>query len=104
MRLSLSLPWLSVLTAVLGWDDADLLDNITKDEVLALFMRSVHPASPTRAKLSVHLTSQKCSQGEDKVPDCVTVIEDPKVFKDGLAVASTPGPCIEWGDLTHSRL
>lgn len=40
-------------------NDADILSNITKDDVLKLFLSHVHPASPTRAKLSVHLQSQK---------------------------------------------
>ena len=36
-----------------------MLETITKDDVLKLFMAKIHPSSPTRAKLSVHLRSQK---------------------------------------------
>ncbi|PCH37702.1 hypothetical protein WOLCODRAFT_135782 [Wolfiporia cocos MD-104 SS10] len=39
--------------------DASLVKNITKEEVTALFMSRIHPSSPSRAKFSVHLRSQK---------------------------------------------
>ncbi|KIY63428.1 insulin-degrading enzyme [Cylindrobasidium torrendii FP15055 ss-10] len=39
--------------------DADLLSEITKEDVLDLFLTKVHPASKTRAKLSVHMQSVK---------------------------------------------
>jgi insulysin len=42
-----------------GDSDADLLQSITKAEILELFRARVHPDSPERAKLSVHLKSQK---------------------------------------------
>ncbi|KAJ8522379.1 hypothetical protein ONZ45_g1033 [Pleurotus djamor] len=40
-------------------NDAEVLRDVTKSEVLALFMSHVHPSSPSRAKLSVHMRSQK---------------------------------------------
>lgn len=40
-------------------NDASLLKDITKDNVLSLFLSHVHPSSSTRAKLSVHMHSQK---------------------------------------------
>ncbi|KAJ7580245.1 Metalloenzyme, LuxS/M16 peptidase-like protein [Mycena floridula] len=39
--------------------NVDMLVKVTKDDVLALFMASVHPSSTTRSKLSVHAISQK---------------------------------------------
>ncbi|KII88123.1 hypothetical protein PLICRDRAFT_160956 [Plicaturopsis crispa FD-325 SS-3] len=40
--------------------DADMLQQeITKDDVLALFLSHIHPASPTRSKLAIHAPSQK---------------------------------------------
>lgn len=39
--------------------DADILKNVTKDEVYSLFMTHVHPSSKTRSKLSVQMSSQK---------------------------------------------
>lgn len=42
-----------------GDHDASLVKNITKADVLALFMSRVHPSSRTRAKISTHLHSQK---------------------------------------------
>jgi len=39
--------------------DALFLKTITKDDVLSLFMTHVHPSSKTRAKLSMHMVSQK---------------------------------------------
>ena len=35
------------------------MKTITKDDVLSLFMTHVHPGSKTRAKLSMHMVSQK---------------------------------------------
>ena len=40
-------------------NDAHLLEDITKDDVLSLYLSHVHPSSTTRAKLSVHMHSQK---------------------------------------------
>ena len=42
-----------------GDHDASLVKNITKADVIALFMSRVHPSSRTRAKISTHLHSQK---------------------------------------------
>jgi insulysin len=42
-----------------GEQDADFLATLTQQDVLDLFMSAVHPASPNRAKLSVHMQSQK---------------------------------------------
>lgn len=38
---------------------AQLLETVTKDQVLDLFMSHVHPSSKTRSKLSVHARSKK---------------------------------------------
>lgn len=35
------------------------MKTVTKDDVLSLFMTHVHPASKSRAKLSMHMVSQK---------------------------------------------
>ena len=40
-------------------NDARLLKDITKDDVLSLYLSHVHPSSTTRAKLSIHMHSQK---------------------------------------------
>ncbi|KAK1236433.1 metalloprotease [Marasmius sp. AFHP31] len=48
-----------------SWDfyrrdnDAEAIQGVTKEEVYDCFMKYVHPSSPTRAKLSVHMLSQK---------------------------------------------
>ncbi|TFY62947.1 hypothetical protein EVJ58_g3532 [Rhodofomes roseus] len=39
--------------------DASLVKSITKADVIAMFMSRVHPSSSTRAKIAVHLHSQK---------------------------------------------
>ncbi|KAH9928156.1 Metalloenzyme, LuxS/M16 peptidase-like protein [Fomitopsis serialis] len=39
--------------------DASLVKSVTKADVIALFMDRVHPSSSARAKVSVHLHSQK---------------------------------------------
>ena len=44
---------------VSGDIEADLIESVTKDEVLALFRSHVDPSSSERSKVSVHLKSQK---------------------------------------------
>ncbi|KDQ61093.1 hypothetical protein JAAARDRAFT_32094 [Jaapia argillacea MUCL 33604] len=39
--------------------DAEVLQSVTKDDVLSIFLSHIHPSSPNRSKLSVHLRSQK---------------------------------------------
>ncbi|KAM5532097.1 hypothetical protein V8D89_014261 [Ganoderma adspersum] len=39
--------------------DSELIEGVTKDEVLALFRSAIDPSSSERAKISVHLKSQK---------------------------------------------
>ncbi|PWN23331.1 hypothetical protein BCV69DRAFT_280939 [Microstroma glucosiphilum] len=38
--------------------DVEALKKVSKSDVLELFMQYIHPSSPTRAKLSVHVQSQ----------------------------------------------
>ncbi|KAH7923541.1 hypothetical protein BV22DRAFT_1015236 [Leucogyrophana mollusca] len=40
-------------------NDSDLLTNVTKEDVLALFLSRVYPSTSTRSKLSIHLQSRK---------------------------------------------
>ncbi|KAF7363794.1 Insulin-degrading enzyme [Mycena sanguinolenta] len=42
--------------------DAEFIAQVTKEDVLRMFLNDVHPASKTRAKLSVHMQSQKPRQ------------------------------------------
>lgn len=42
-----------------GQNNVAHLTNVTKQDVLSLFMSNVHPSSTTRSKLSVHAISQK---------------------------------------------
>ncbi|KAF8559745.1 hypothetical protein OG21DRAFT_1550390 [Imleria badia] len=42
-----------------GCNDADLLEKVEKQEVLDLFRERAHPQAKKRAKLSIHLQSQK---------------------------------------------
>ncbi|KAG8217686.1 Metalloenzyme, LuxS/M16 peptidase-like protein [Butyriboletus roseoflavus] len=55
--------WLQIDTGYLdflrGYEDADLLVEVVKQEVLDLFRERVHPLAKRRAKLSIHLQSQK---------------------------------------------
>ncbi|KAH7889516.1 Metalloenzyme, LuxS/M16 peptidase-like protein [Phlebopus sp. FC_14] len=41
------------------YEDADLIENVTKEEVLRMFGECVHPKAPRRSKLSIHLQSRK---------------------------------------------
>lgn len=43
----------------LGYNDSDLLTEISKDEVLELFLSRVHPSGARRSKLSVQLQSRQ---------------------------------------------
>ncbi len=45
--------------AISAEKDANLIKDITKEDVLSLFMSNVHPLSKTRSKLSVQMRSQK---------------------------------------------
>ena len=38
--------------------DVEQIKNTTKQEIIDLFMTHIHPSSPTRAKLSIHMDSQ----------------------------------------------
>ncbi|KAJ7256509.1 Metalloenzyme, LuxS/M16 peptidase-like protein [Mycena haematopus] len=42
--------------------DAEFIQQVTKEDVLRMFLNDVHPASKTRAKLSIHMQSQKPRQ------------------------------------------
>ncbi|KAJ7172120.1 Metalloenzyme, LuxS/M16 peptidase-like protein [Mycena filopes] len=42
--------------------DAEFIQGVTKEDVLKMFLTDLHPASKTRAKLSVHMKSQKPRQ------------------------------------------
>jgi insulysin len=44
---------------ILGYNDAELVLSITKDDILKMFRTHVDPRSPARAKLSVHMVAQK---------------------------------------------
>lgn len=44
---------------ITGEQDAELVKSITKEDVNTLFLTRIHQSSPTRAKISVHLLSQK---------------------------------------------
>ena len=62
-----------MLTSVLSEDnDADTLKGVTKAEVLALFLSSVHRSSSQRAKLSVHCVSRK---PQPKVLSSIALLE-----------------------------
>lgn len=41
------------------FENADLIEKVEKREVVALFRERVHPKAPKRAKLSIHMQSQK---------------------------------------------
>jgi insulysin len=50
---------MTLMALLTGEQDADLLKNISKQDILTLFLSRIHPSSTTRSKLSVHLRSQK---------------------------------------------
>lgn len=60
-RKSISLIFLSwtIIYVALGQRNVEILQNLTKDDVITLFKNRVHHASSSRTKLSVHLKAQK---------------------------------------------
>lgn len=69
-----------------------MLDEITKDEILTHFMKHVHPSSPTRSKLSLHLRSQKPRAGHISRPAA-------DAFEAAAREAGVPVDDIEWREL-----
>ncbi|KAI0784388.1 insulin-degrading enzyme [Abortiporus biennis] len=67
-------------------NDADLLPTITKEDVSTMFLTLVHPSSSTRAKLSVHLKSQK-PRGKTMSKDAIKAFAE-AVAQKGLPVDS----------------
>lgn len=81
-----------------------MLKTITKDDVLSLFMTHVHPASKTRAKLSMHMVSQKirpkkvslaASQAFETLVRVAFPDVDEKVWKE--SAESDPLNLVEYG-------
>lgn len=46
------------LTCFAGVRDVEQIKQTTKQEIIDVFMRYIHPSSPTRRKLSIHMDSQ----------------------------------------------
>ncbi|KAJ7634941.1 Metalloenzyme, LuxS/M16 peptidase-like protein [Roridomyces roridus] len=67
--------------------NAEIIQDVTKEEVLELFLFNVHPASTTRAKLSIHMLSQKHPASQDLERTNVTYITDVETFKKSLGVS-----------------
>ncbi|KAF9495865.1 hypothetical protein BDN71DRAFT_1447054 [Pleurotus eryngii] len=80
--------------------DAKLLQEVTKKDVLTLFLTHVHPSSPSRAKLSVHMRSQKprppkishaAAQAFEVLAQSTGVLpEDAQSWKDTLGKEDAP--------------
>lgn len=65
-------------------NDAQLLKNVTKDDVLGLFLSHVHPSSKTRSKLAVHMHSLKARP--KKISPAAAEAFEALVRKSALAV------------------
>lgn len=55
----MSFPSALTLSILVDENDAKILETITKEHVLLLFLERVHPSSSSRSKLAVHMHSQK---------------------------------------------
>ncbi|GLB34808.1 putative peptidase M16 family protein [Lyophyllum shimeji] len=80
-------------------DDARLLKDITKEDVLKLFLSRVHPSSAVRSKLSIHMISQKplpkrvsaaASQAFEKLLRQAQVDVEENTRKESLGSDGTP--------------
>lgn len=88
--LTLPLRGHTLISILSGDDDADMLNEITKQEVLSLFLSNVHRSSSQRAKLSVHCVSRK---PRSKVLSSTALFEvDAVLEKNGIALP------IDWMD------
>lgn len=74
--------------------DAELLKGITKHDILSLFLSHVHPASPERAKLSIHMLSQK-PQPKNVSAAALREFEE-LVHQANLGINASP-----WGDFVE---
>jgi insulysin len=79
--------------------DVPVIQSLTKADMIELFKKSIHPASPHRAKLAIHLIAQAKSD-DGVVKDAQPLpsngpspieITDVSDFKSGLTVTS--GAC-----------
>ncbi|KAF9652907.1 hypothetical protein BDM02DRAFT_3183249 [Thelephora ganbajun] len=71
-------------------NDADMLKDVTKEEVLSLFLSNVHRSSSQRAKLSVHCVSRK--PRPKKLSSMALLDVDAALEKHGIALP------IDWMD------
>ena len=85
----------SELMRVLGVRDVEQIKQTTKQEVIDVFMRYIHPSSPTRRKLSIHMDSQ-IKPTEDPVARAKTLMET-------LAGKSVVVPEEDWKQLLASQ-
>ncbi|KAL6301582.1 insulin-degrading enzyme [Sparassis latifolia] len=74
--------------------DALLVKSITKEDVLSLFMSRVHHSSPSRAKLSVHVRSQKKPVQRISIPAMKAL--EAILTQRGIHITDTEG----WRELT----
>ena len=71
-------------------NDADMLKDVTKEEVLSLFLSNVHRSSSRRAKLSVHCVS--CKPRPKKLSSKALLEVDATLEKHGITLP------LEWMD------
>ncbi|THG99965.1 hypothetical protein EW026_g2491 [Hermanssonia centrifuga] len=67
-------------------ENTQVLSGVTKDEILSLFKTHIHYSSPTRAKFSVHLRSQKPQP--KKVSEAAMIAFEENISQRGLAIGS----------------
>ncbi|EAQ85623.1 hypothetical protein CHGG_06876 [Chaetomium globosum CBS 148.51] len=74
--------------------DADHIKLLTKADMVNFFMDYIHPTSPSRAKLAVHLEASGVSTKDAKLPSAngttPVFIEDVRSFKANLDAGAIP--------------
>ncbi|KAK1219159.1 metalloprotease [Marasmius sp. AFHP31] len=83
-------------------NDAKELVNVTKEEVMECFMRTVHPSSKTRSKLSVHIHAADGGGSKSEGPRPV-YIEDLDAFRKSLERSQKYPPAVSWDDVPEQR-
>ncbi|KAL0572984.1 metalloprotease [Marasmius crinis-equi] len=89
-------------------NDAKALADVKKEDVLDCFMRNVHPSSPSRSKISVHMHA---ADRDDSVPNEhdstkptgeATYIEDIQAFRKSLERSQKYPPAVSWDDVPEN--
>jgi len=87
--------------------DVNVLEKMTREDVLSYYKKHCAPGSTERRKISIHLRSQRKPKADEKdeleMPARNTEVEDVVQFKKGMMVSTSSRPLENWdGNLFSS--